>query len=178
MFNLKSRENLSLWRAGSTVRSLKSTRLVPSLDSSGTWKHFLHLDVLARRVRCCWQYPLSRAELSNARSPSDAPSSQPPVSASENANKWISEGKQRLTKPVAHRPGVRMQKTDPRKILHIAVRVDPKKRAMHVILSYIRISAICMVERCISVPRKTLGRLIAYVLSNELLPKPYAVHSN
>jgi hypothetical protein len=48
---------------------------------------------------------------------------------------------------------------------------------MPVILSYIRIPAICMVEPCISILRKALGRLITYVLSNELLPKPDAVHS-
>jgi hypothetical protein len=117
-----------------------------------------------------------RAELSNARSPADAPFSQPLVSASENANKWILERKRRLTKPVAHRPGVRMQKRDPWKILHIAVRVD-QKRAMRVILSNIRMSEICMVEPCISVSRKALGRVIKCVLSYELLRKPNAVHS-
>ena len=49
---------------------------------------------------------------------------------------------------------------------------------MRVIFSYIRISAICMVEPCISALRKALGRLIMYVLSNELLPEPDAVHSD
>jgi hypothetical protein len=137
--------------------SLVRIGLVPSLDSSGSWRHFLYLGVFARRVRCCWQYTLSRAELSNARSPANDPSSQPLVSASENANKWISERKRRLTQPVAHRPGVRVQKREPWKILHIAVRVDQKKRAMRIILSNIRMSAICMAEPCISVPRKAFG---------------------
>lgn len=69
-----------------------------------------------------------------------------------------------------------MLKRDPRKILHIVVRVDPK-RAVRVILSYIHISAICMVEPCISVSRKALGHVITYVLSNELVRKWKAVHS-
>jgi hypothetical protein len=89
LFNLNSQEKFKFLSrcvhlGGSEVRK----GLLPSLDSRGSWRHVLHLNLLARRVCSCRHYPLSRAELSNTRCPADVPSSQPPPVHTCGVSKW------------------------------------------------------------------------------------------